>query len=137
MLTPKQSVINAVLITYIEYSIMENYIGKMASFLPYTRPEPLLKVITFTNISCGTVCNSFENGNFQIVDCTGFSNVEFWYEVTPKKETLPTTTHFKNMRSFCATLYNLFDNVITLLVFIRQITVKMTRKLVETCRRLF
>ena len=36
MLTPKQPVINAILITYIDYSITENYIGKMASFLPYT-----------------------------------------------------------------------------------------------------
>jgi len=45
MLTPKQPVINAVLITYIDYSITENYIGKMASFLPYTRLEPLLKVL--------------------------------------------------------------------------------------------
>ena len=44
MSTPKQPVINAVLITYSDYSITENYIGKMASFLPYTRPEPLLKV---------------------------------------------------------------------------------------------
>ena len=39
MLTPKQPVINAVLITYSHYSITENYIGKMASFLP------LLKVL--------------------------------------------------------------------------------------------
>ena len=31
MLTPKQPVINAVLITYIGYSPAENYIGKMAS----------------------------------------------------------------------------------------------------------
>jgi len=45
MLTPKQPVINAVLITYIDYSITENYIGNMASFLPYTRPEPLPKVL--------------------------------------------------------------------------------------------
>jgi len=45
MLTPKQPAINAVLITYIDYSIMENYIWKMASLLPYTRPEPLLKVL--------------------------------------------------------------------------------------------
>ena len=45
MSTPKQPVINAVLITYIDYSITENYTGKMASFLPYTRPEPLLKVL--------------------------------------------------------------------------------------------
>jgi len=45
MLTPKQPVIKAVLITYIDYSITENYIGKMASFLPYTSPEPLLKVL--------------------------------------------------------------------------------------------
>ena len=45
MPTPKQPVINAVLITYINYSITENYIRKMASFLPYTRPEPLLKVL--------------------------------------------------------------------------------------------
>jgi len=34
MFTSKQPVINAVLITYIDYSITENYIGKMASFLP-------------------------------------------------------------------------------------------------------
>ena len=45
MLTPKQTVINAVLITYINYSITDNYIGRMASFLLYTRPEPLLKVL--------------------------------------------------------------------------------------------
>ena len=45
MSTPKQPVINAVLITYINYSITENYIGKTVSFLPYTRPEPLLKVL--------------------------------------------------------------------------------------------
>ena len=45
MLTPKQTVINSVLIAYIDYSITENYIGKIASFLPYTRPEPLLKVL--------------------------------------------------------------------------------------------
>ena len=45
MLTPKQPVLNAVLITYIDYSITENYIGRMASFLPYTRPEPVLKVL--------------------------------------------------------------------------------------------
>ena len=47
MLTPKQHVINAVLITYIDYSITENYIRKMAPFLPYTRPEPLLKVLHY------------------------------------------------------------------------------------------
>ena len=45
MSTPKQPVINEVLITYINYPITDNYIGKMASFLPYTRPEPLLKVL--------------------------------------------------------------------------------------------
>ena len=45
MLKPKQPVRNAVLITYIDYSITENYIRKMASFLPYIRPEPLLKVL--------------------------------------------------------------------------------------------
>jgi len=31
MLTPKQPVINAVLITYFDYSITQKYIGKMAS----------------------------------------------------------------------------------------------------------
>ena len=45
MSTAKQPVINAVLITYINYSITDNYIGKMASYLSYTRPEPLLKVL--------------------------------------------------------------------------------------------
>ena len=48
MLTPKQPAINAVLITYIDYSITENYIGKMASFLLQTRPEPLLEVLHHT-----------------------------------------------------------------------------------------
>ena len=38
MSIPKQHAINALLITYIDYSITENYMGKMASFLPYTRP---------------------------------------------------------------------------------------------------
>jgi len=47
MLTAKQHVINAVLFTYIDYSITENYIGKMASFLPYTRPEPLLRFLHY------------------------------------------------------------------------------------------
>jgi len=64
MLTWKQPVINAVLITYIDYSITENYIRKMASFLPYTCPEPLH---TFTNISCGTVAIS-SRMETQIVD---------------------------------------------------------------------
>ena len=45
MATPKQPIINAVLITYINYSITENHIGKMAFFLLYTRPMPLLKVL--------------------------------------------------------------------------------------------
>ena len=45
MLTPKQPVINAVLITYINYSITENYIGKMESSVPYTCLKPLLKVL--------------------------------------------------------------------------------------------
>ena len=45
MSTPKQPVINASLITYNNYSITENYVGKMASILPYTLPEPLLKVL--------------------------------------------------------------------------------------------
>ena len=62
MLTPKQPVINAVLITYIDYSITESYIGKMASFLLYTRPEPLLKV---TNIFYGTVAISSRMETFR------------------------------------------------------------------------
>ena len=45
LLTPKQPVINAVSITYIDYTITESYIGKMAPFFPYTRPEPLLKLL--------------------------------------------------------------------------------------------
>ena len=45
MATPKQPIINAVLITYINYSITENHIGKMAFFLLYTRPMPLLRVL--------------------------------------------------------------------------------------------
>ena len=45
MSTSKQPVINADLITYINYSITENYIGKMVSFMPYTRPESLLTVL--------------------------------------------------------------------------------------------
>ena len=60
--------------------------------------------ITFTNISCGTIAIYSRNGNFQIVDCTRFSNVDVWFEVTPKKEI---AGRFKSMRSFCVTLYYL------------------------------
>ena len=46
MSTPKQPAIKTVLIICINYSITENYIGKMASFLPYTHsPQPLLTVL--------------------------------------------------------------------------------------------
>jgi len=31
--------------------------------------------------------------------------LDFWFEVTPKKEIAGRYTHFKNTRSFCATLY--------------------------------
>jgi hypothetical protein len=55
MSTPKQPVINAGLITYIDYLITENYIGKMASFLPYTRPEPLLKVLHIYVYICNSL----------------------------------------------------------------------------------
>jgi len=47
-------------------------------------------------------CSFFANGNFQIVDCTRFSNVDFWFEVNPKKEI---AGRLKNVCSFCATLY--------------------------------
>jgi len=78
ILTPKQPAINAVLITYIDYSITENYIGRMASFLPYTCPEPLLKLLhhIYQRFMWHS-CNFFANGNFQFVDCTRFSNVDF------------------------------------------------------------
>jgi hypothetical protein len=42
MSTPKHPVINPVLVTYIDYSITENYIGKMASF----RRCPLAPTLT-------------------------------------------------------------------------------------------
>ena len=58
MLTPKHPVINAVLITYIDYSITENYIGKMASFLTHIRSLSSKFYITFTNIFCGTAAIS-------------------------------------------------------------------------------
>jgi len=45
ILTSKQTVVNGILITYIDYSITENYIGKMVSFSPYTRQETLLKLL--------------------------------------------------------------------------------------------
>ena len=74
MSTTKQPVINAVLITYIDYSITENYKGKMVSFLPYTRPEPLLKVLHHisTNISCGTVAISSRMETFRSSTVRGF-----------------------------------------------------------------
>ena len=68
MPTPKQPVINAVLITYINYSITENYIGKMPSFLPYTRPQSLLKVLHHIYLPAISFCvvtsnqkSTFEN----------------------------------------------------------------------------
>ena len=42
--------------------------------------------ITFTNISCGTVAIYLRVETFRIVDCARFSNIDFWFEVTPKKE---------------------------------------------------
>ena len=73
MLTPKQPVISVVLITYIDYSITENYIENMASFLPYTRPELLLKVLHhITNISCGTVAISSRMEAFRSSTVRGF-----------------------------------------------------------------
>ena len=73
MLTPKQPVINAVLTTYIDYSITENYIEKMAPFLPYRRLKPLLKVLHhITNISCGTVAISSRMETFRSSTVQGF-----------------------------------------------------------------
>ena len=70
MSTPKQPVITAVLITYINYSITENYIGKMGSGAsPQSSASHLL---TFLVAQL-----QFANGNFQIFDCTRFSNVDF------------------------------------------------------------
>ena len=70
MLTPKQPVINAVLITYIDYSITENYIGKMASGAsPQSSASHLLTFLV-------AQLQFFANGNFQIVDCTRFPNVD-------------------------------------------------------------
>ena len=73
MSTLKQPVINAVLITYINYSITDNYIGKTASFLPYTRPEPLLKVLHHIYyISCGTVAIPSRMETFRSSAVRGF-----------------------------------------------------------------
>ena len=73
ILTPKQPVINAVSITYIHYSITENYIGKMASFLPYTDRSLSSKFcITFTNICCGTIAISSRMETFRSSTVRGF-----------------------------------------------------------------
>jgi len=56
MLTPKQTVINSVLIAYIDYSITENYIGKIASFLPYTiTPTKNVKGKKLVHYAQGTI----------------------------------------------------------------------------------
>jgi hypothetical protein len=50
MSTPKQPVINPVLITYSDYSITENYIGKMASRfgdVPWPTRSPTLSACGF------------------------------------------------------------------------------------------
>ena len=73
MLTPKQPVINAVLITYIDYSITENYIGKMApSCRTHVRRLSSKFCITFTNISCGTVAISSRIETFRSSTVRGF-----------------------------------------------------------------
>jgi len=126
MLIPKQPVINAVLITYTYFSITENYIGKMASFLPYTRPESLLKVLHhiywhFLWYSC----NFFANGNLKIVDCKRFSKVDFWFEVTPKKEI---AGRYQKHAFFCATLYICYD-CYTLIELLPQVLTNTTGKM--------
>ena len=60
MSTPNQPVINAVFITYTNYSITENYIGKMASFLAYTRPDIYLPAISFFGVTSNQK-STFEN----------------------------------------------------------------------------
>ena len=65
MLTPKQPVINAVLITYIDYSITENYIRKMASFRTHVWSISSKFCITFTKIFFGTVAISLRLVTFR------------------------------------------------------------------------
>ena len=72
MLTPKQPVINAVLITYIDYSITENYIGKMSSFRTHVQSLSSKFCITFTNIFCGTVTISSRMETFKSSNVQGF-----------------------------------------------------------------
>jgi len=72
MLTPKQPEINAVLITYTDYSITENYIGKMASFRTHVRSLSSKFCITFTKIFCGTVAISSRMETFRSSTVRGF-----------------------------------------------------------------
>ena len=77
MLTPKQPLINALLITYIDYSITENYIGKMVSFLTHVRSLSSNFCITFTNIFCGTVAISSRMETFKSSTVPGFRTETF------------------------------------------------------------
>jgi hypothetical protein len=60
MLTPKQPVVNAVLITYIDYSITENYIGKMAMTLGPHAHQIYLPAISFFGVTSSQK-STFEN----------------------------------------------------------------------------
>jgi hypothetical protein len=69
MSTSKQSVINPVLITYIDYSITENYTVS-EKWRPFCRTHVRSIFskfcITFTNISCGTVAISSRMENLSV-----------------------------------------------------------------------
>ena len=67
MSTPKQPEINAVLITYINYSNTENYIGKMASsFLPYTQSAASAQSSASHLSACGLFLCGYLKSNGQV-----------------------------------------------------------------------
>jgi len=68
MSPPKQPVINAVLITYIDYSFTENYIACRR----HVRSLSSNFCITFTKISCGTVAISSRMETFRSSTVRGF-----------------------------------------------------------------
>jgi len=78
LLTPKQPVIKAVLITYIDYSIISE--RWRPSCRTHIRSLSSKFCITFTSISCGTIAISSRMETFRLSTVRGF-----WFEVTPKE----------------------------------------------------
>jgi len=109
MLTPKQPVINAVLITYVDYSITEKLYRKDGVFLtvhtPGASPQSSASHLLTFLVAQLQFLREWKLSDRRLYEVFE-RRLLIWGNPKERKTiTLLTTTHFKNMRSFCVTLY--------------------------------